>query len=42
MKKVAIILQDERDAFASITLKEDFYESRNTHPEPYIGSTERT
>jgi hypothetical protein len=42
MEKLSIILHDEKDAFASIILKEDYHEVGKTHQEPCIRHTERT
>jgi hypothetical protein len=39
MEKLSIILHDESDASASITLKEDLYEPGKIHQEARIGRT---
>jgi hypothetical protein len=42
IEKLSIILHDEKDAFASIILKEDCHEVGKTHQETCIRRTGRT
>jgi len=42
MEVLSIILHDEKDAFASIIVKEDCYEAGKNHQEPCIRRIGRT